>query len=119
MLQDHIYLLQFWIIDNLEQPNDVGVSDLLEDGNFSLCLALGRHCYPSQPALLGKALDDLDRDKVASLQAPGQFDLAMYTSAYLVDDLILIDQLASSDEILLNLGLVSPEGGMLALRIRK
>jgi hypothetical protein len=43
----------------------------------------------------------------------------MYTSAYLVDDLILIDQLASGDEVLLNLGLVSPERGMLALRIRK
>ncbi len=86
------------------------MADLLEDGDFPLCLIFGRNGDSSQLALLGEALYDLDRDEVARLKTSCQFDLAMHSPANLFDDLVLVYQLAAGDKVLLDLGFVGPGG---------
>jgi hypothetical protein len=51
-------------------------------------------------------LDDLDSDKLIGFEVARELDLAMDTSTDLVNDLILVDELTSGDEVLLDLSLV-------------
>ncbi len=55
---------------------------------------------------------------VTRFKTARQLDLAMYTSSYLVDDLILIDELSASNEILFDLCLVGPVEKLAVLRVR-
>lgn len=82
------------------------MSNLLEDSDLSLRLIFRRHRDSSQLALLGESLYDLDGDIFSRLETPSQLDLAMYPSANLVDDLVLVYQLSPGDEILFDLGFV-------------
>lgn len=61
---------------------------------------------------------DLDRNIFACLQAPGQFDLAVNASTYLIDDLVFVDQFATGDEVLFDLGFVGPEERWSALSVK-
>jgi hypothetical protein len=105
-LQHHVDLLQFGVIDDFEEADDIGMSDLLENGNLSLGLILWGDGDSSKSALLGEALHDLDSHILSCLETPRQFDLAMNASAYLVDDLVLIYQFATGEGILFDLGFV-------------
>lgn len=113
MLQHHIDFLEFWVVDDFEETDDVGVPDLLQDSNLSLSLALGIKRHLPKPTLLGKALYDLDSDVIARLKTPSQLDLAMSTSADFVDNLVLVYQLPSGDEVLFDLCLVGSGSHML------
>ena len=88
--------------------------NLLENSDLPLRLVFRRHCDPSKPALLGEALYDFDGDMVTGLETACQFDLAMYASANLIDDFVLVDQLAASEEILFNLSFVGSDWHMSA-----
>lgn len=106
VFQDHVDLLELGVVDDLQEADDVGMSNLLEDGDLPFRLVLGRHGDPAQLALLGEALYDLDGYIIARLETPGQFDLAMHAATDLVDDLVLVDQLAPADLIEIDVGFV-------------
>jgi len=55
---------------------------------------------------------------VARLKTARQFDLAMHTSSYLVDDLILIDKLSASNEVLFDLCLMGPVKKLAVLKVK-
>lgn len=115
MFQHHVDLLQFGIVDDFQQADDVGVTDLLENGDLPLCLVFGRNGDSPKLALLGEALYDLDRNIVACLETSCQFDLAMDASAYFFDDLVLVYQLATGNKVLLDLSLVGSDLDMSAV----
>ena len=108
MFQHHVDFLQLRIVDHFEQTDNIGMADLLQDGDFSLCLVFRRNGDSSQLALLGEALYDLDRNKVTRLKTSCQFDLAMHAPADLFNDLVLVYQFAAGNEVLLDLGFVGP-----------
>jgi hypothetical protein len=112
VLEDHINLLQFGVIDDFEEADHIRMSDLLQNSNLPLGLVFWRHCDPAEPTLLRESLYDLDCYVFAGLKTACQFDLAVYTSAYLVDDLVLINQFTASNEVLLNLCFMCPKNGI-------
>lgn len=82
--------------------------DFLQDSNLALGFVLWGDGDPSQSTFLGKPLYDLDGNIVTSLEATSEFDLSMDPSANLIDNLVLIDQLAARNEILFNLCFACP-----------
>lgn len=108
MLQHHVYLLEFRIVDNFYQADDIWMPNLLQDSDFPLCLILGRDCDPPEPSFLREALYNFDRNILLRVQAACKFDLSMYTAPNFVDDLVLIDQFPPGYKILFDLCLVCP-----------
>lgn len=108
ILKDHIYLLELWVIDDFEQADNIRMSYLLQDCNLSFGLALGSDSDLAQSTFLGEPLYDLDRHNVARLKTTGSLDFAKYPSTNLIDDLVLIDELAACDEVLFDLCFMSP-----------
>jgi hypothetical protein len=84
------------------------VPHFLENSDLPLGLIFGRDGDLAKAAFLGEPLYDLDGDVVTCFETTGQLDFAMYPSAYLIDDFVLIYKLATSDEVLLNLCLMRP-----------
>ena len=53
VFEDEVNLSEFWVIDDLQQGNHVGVAHFLEDGNLPHSLVLGRQSHDfSQTTLL-------------------------------------------------------------------
>jgi hypothetical protein len=117
MLENHIYLLQLGVIDDFEEADNIRVSYFLQDSYLPLGFVLWCDSDPAKPTFLGKPWYDLDSYKVTCLKTAGQFDLAMNTSSYLVDDLILIDELSASNEVLLDLCLMGPVEKLAILKL--
>ena len=109
MLKNHVYLLQFRIVNDLEQANDVRMPHFLQDGNLSLCLVFWGDRHLTKPPLLREPLYDLDSDIFARFKAPSQLNFTMNASTYLIDNFVLIDQFAAGDEILFDLCLMRPK----------
>ena len=116
MLKDHIDLLQLGVIDNFEEADHIRMPDLLQNSNLPLGFVFWRDCDPAESTFLGESLYDLDSYVFAGLKTASQFDLAMHTSAYLIDDLVLINQFTASNEVLLNLCLMCPAVGLAKIR---
>lgn len=107
MFEHHVNLLQFGVIDDLEQGNDIGMAYLFEDGDLPLAFVLGRHGRDfAEPALLGKARDDFDGDKLSILRVPRQLDLAMHAPAKLLDDFIIVDVFSARGAVMFYVRLV-------------
>lgn len=108
MFQNHVDLLQLWIVDDLQETDDVWMSDLLENGNLSFRLVLRGNSHLAKPSFLREALYDFNGHIIARLQAACQFDLAMLTSSNLVNDFVLVDEFSSRYEVLFDQCFVCP-----------
>jgi hypothetical protein len=117
MLENHIYLLQFGVVDDFKEADNIRVSHFLQDSYLTLGFVLWCDSDPAKPTFLGKSRYDLDSYIVTCLKTACQFDLAMNTSSYLVDDLILIDELSASNVVLLNLCLMGPVEKLAVLKV--
>ena len=103
MLKDYIDLLLSRVVYDFEQADDIRVSSLFEDGNFALNLVLVTGVL-AQTATLGVTVDDLDGDVLPSVQVLPELDLTMHTASKLIDDLVLIDELATRDGVVGHVG---------------
>lgn len=110
VLKDHVDLLEFGIVNDFEEGDHIGMSNLLQDGNFPLGLLLGIHIGSNlaEPSLLGESWDDLDSHIFSILEVSGQFDLAMDTAADLVNDLVVVDDLSARRKVPIDIGDMSP-----------
>lgn len=92
VLENHVDLLKFRIVDNFEEGDDVFMSDLLENGDFLLGLVLrGLGGDPTESSFLRKSRNDLDGHVLAGLHVSSQLDLSMHAPANLLNHLILVD----------------------------
>jgi hypothetical protein len=109
MFKDHVNLLEFWVIDDFEEGDYVGVADLLQDGNLLLCLVLGRLCRNlAETSLLRETWNDLDSHVFACLEVPGQLDFAVHATTNFFDHFILVDEFPTRSGVRVNERLVRP-----------
>ena len=64
----------------------------------------------AQSLPLRVSLNDLDGDEVTFRKYPAKFDFAVDTATELIDDFVLIDDLAAGDWVVVDVGDVSSEG---------
>ena len=86
------------------------MSDFLEDGDFPLGLLEGRHVLgnPAESAFSGEAGNNFYGDILADIEVASQLHLAMNTAANLLDDLVVVDNLAASGEVSIDVGDMCP-----------
>lgn len=94
------------VVDNFQQGHHVGMSDFFEDGDFPLGLLERRHVLgdPAEPTFSGEAGDNFDGDVLADIEVTGQLHLTMNTAANFLDNLVMIDDLAASGEVSIDIG---------------
>lgn len=106
MLETQVDLFIVRVIDDFEEGHDVRMPDLFQNGNFPLRLLERRHilCDPSESTLLGEARDNLDCHVLAIVEIAGQLDFAVSTSSNFVENLVVINDLASSGVVSVDVG---------------
>jgi hypothetical protein len=105
VLKYDVNLLTARVIYNFKQAYNVGVTSFLQDGNFLLDLVF-MTCIFTQPTALRIAIDDLDSDRGTSLEILAELDFSVYATPELVNDLVLVDDLAARDWVEIDISYV-------------
>lgn len=86
------------------------MSDFLEDGDFPLGLLEGGYVLgdPAEPTFSREAGHNFYGDILANIEVAGQLDFAMNTAANLLDNLVMVDDLAAGGEVSIDIGDMCP-----------